>query len=205
MQARTAFLIGFLASAAGIPLAHAASLPEAPQAAPAAQAALPGTAKAALPGTAQGAQPGTAQAALPGTAVPETVLDSGEATWYGPRHAGRRTTSGERFDPRRMTAAHPSLPLGTIVRVTDVATGRSVIVRVNDREPPHGVRCIDLSEGAATALGIHGRGVAEVTLSAVKTDEAPVEVAEAPDDSAPIDGPRATSPHGRRHRHRAAR
>jgi rare lipoprotein A len=143
-----------------------------------------------------------------------TILDQGEASWYGPRHVGLRTYTGERFDPRKMTAAHPSLPMGTMVRVTDVATGRSVIVRVNDREPPHGVRCIDLSEGAALALGIHGRGVAEVTLTAVthddRADEAPVEVAEAPD------GPRvgaaqaaphrpATWQHGQRHRHHAVR
>jgi rare lipoprotein A len=140
----------------------------------------------------------------------DTVLDTGEASWYGPRHAGLRTFSGERFDPRKMTAAHPSLPIGTMVRVTDVATGRSVIVRVNDREPPHGVRCIDLSEGAASVLGIHGRGVAEVTLTAVRTqdmpDAAPVEVAEAPDDAVALDGPRhATSRHGRLHRRHAAR
>jgi rare lipoprotein A len=135
----------------------------------------------------------------------DAVLDSGEATWYGPRHAGRKTFSGERFDPRKMTAAHPSLPIGTIVRVTDVATGRSVIVRVNDREPPHGVRCIDLSEGAALALGIHGRGVAEVTLTAVMPAEQPVEVAEAPDGATALDAaPAAISRHGRRHRHHAA-
>jgi len=95
----------------------------------------------------------------------------GEATWYGPRHAGKRTTSGERFDPSRMTAAHPSLPLGTWVKVTDQDTGRSVVVRINDREPEHGVRVIDLSQGAAKKLGIVNRGVADVT----------VEVAEAPD------------------------
>jgi rare lipoprotein A len=151
---------------------------------------------------------GSAKASVPvsGTA---TVLDQGEATWYGPRHEGLRTYNGERFDSRKMTAAHPSLPMGTMVRVTDVATGRSVIVRVNDREPPHGVRCIDLSEGAAVVLGIHGRGVAEVTLTAVSRDdlanEAPVEVAEAPDGLGAHHAHAATSQHGRRHRLRAAR
>jgi rare lipoprotein A len=70
-----------------------------------------------------------------------------------------------------MTAAHPSLPLGTWVKVTDQDTGRSVVVRINDREPEHGVRVIDLSQGAAKKLGIVNRGVADVT----------VEVAEAPD------------------------
>lgn len=140
----------------------------------------------------------------------EAVLDSGQASWYGPRHAGLRTFSGERFDPRRMTAAHASLAMGTMVRVTDVSSGRSVIVRVNDREPPHGVRCIDLSEGAATALGIHGQGLADVTLTAVapQAAERMVEVAEAPEDASAIDEPaprHASARHGRRHRHRAAR
>jgi rare lipoprotein A len=135
------------------------------------------------------------------------VLDSGEATWYGPRHAGRRTYSGERFDPRKMTAAHPSLPIGTMVRVTDMATGRSVIVRVNDREPPHGVRCIDLSEGAALALGIHGRGVADVTLTAADRPDAPVEVAEAPEDGSDAVAPvrHVTSRHGRPHKRHGSR
>ena len=148
----------------------------------------------------------------------ETILDQGEATWYGGRHQGLRTFSGERFDKNKLTAAHPSLPIGTMVRVTDVATGRSIIVRVNDREPPHGVRCIDLSEGAAMLLGIHGRGVAEVTLTSVAPDAAeaaPVEVAEAPDDAVAPDasgalraGRRqvpASARHGRQHRHHAAR
>jgi rare lipoprotein A len=144
--------------------------------------------------------------AQPAKAAAETVLDEGEATWYGPRHAGRLTSNGERFDPRKMTAAHPSLPLGTMVRVTDMSTGRSVIVRVNDREPPHGVRCIDLSEGAAIALGIHSRGVAEVKLTALEPRESVVEVAEAPDGAEAIDAPRKPiSRHGRRHRHHAAR
>jgi len=144
----------------------------------------------------------------------ETILDTGEASWYGPRHEGLRTFSGERFDSRKMTAAHASLPIGTMVRVTDVATGRSIIVRVNDREPPHGVRCIDLSEGAALALGMHSRGLAEVTLTSGRpeaidqtADAAPVEVAEAPDDEAPrhVAVHRATARHGRQHRRHAAR
>ncbi len=143
--------------------------------------------------------------------VTEPVLDTGQASWYGPRHAGLRTFSGERFDPSRMTAAHASLPIGTMVRVTDMATGRSVIVRVNDREPPHGVRCIDLSEGAAFALGMHGRGVADVTLTAVAPQAATadnvVEVAEAPDEASPPDAPihRTSAQHGRRHRRHAGR
>lgn len=130
-----------------------------------------------------------------GIAETATVLDQGEATWYGPRHAGLRTTSGAVFNPALMTAAHPSLPLGSYVRVTDNMTHRSVVVLVNDREPPHGIRCIDLSEGAARRLGMIGRGVADVTLTAASRDEV-VEVAEAPDAV-------VTARHGRRHRHRA--
>ena len=74
---------------------------------------------------------------------------SGVATWYGGWHAGRRTSSGETFDPRRMTAAHASLPLGSYVRVTVEQSGQSIVVRVNDREPAHRQRCIDLSRAAA--------------------------------------------------------
>ncbi len=143
----------------------------------------------------------TADSAVKDSAVSDAaVLDHGVATWYGPRHAGLRTTSGARFDPRKLTAAHPSLPMGTWVRVTDDATGRSVVVLVNDREPPHGVRCIDLSEAAADRLGMRGRGVADVTISAASHDDA-VEVAEAPDTVRPP----STGRHGRRHRRHAGR
>jgi rare lipoprotein A (peptidoglycan hydrolase) len=129
------------------------------------------------------------------------VIEHGQATWYGPRHAGHRTSSGAIFDPNKMTAAHHSLALGSWVRVTDDATGNSVVVVVNDREPPHGVRCIDLSENAARRLGIHGRGVADVTLYAATREEAAaqeVEVAEAP-----MPARRPIGRHATRHRHRA--
>ncbi len=106
--------------------------------------------------------------------------ESGEASWYGPRHEGLRTTSGERFDSTKLTAAHASLPMGSYVRVTVEQTGRSVVVRVNDREPPHGVRCIDLSHAAAERLGIAARGVADVSLAQVTADDA-TEVADAPE------------------------
>jgi rare lipoprotein A len=130
--------------------------------------------------------------------------ESGEASWYGPRHEGLRTTSGEVFDSRKMTAAHPTLPLGSYVRVTLQESGRSIIVRVNDREPPHGVRCIDLSHEAAARLGIVDRGVADVTLVQVAPEEAQ-ELAEAPDDARDVEQRSASAPHGRRHTHRAHR
>ncbi|AWN35728.1 septal ring lytic transglycosylase RlpA family protein [Methylobacterium radiodurans] len=78
---------------------------------------------------------------------------SGAASWYG---SGHRTANGERFNPNGMTAAHRSLPFGTRVRVADKRTGRSVVVRINDRGPfVHG-RIIDLSRGSARALGMGG-------------------------------------------------
>ncbi len=144
-----------------------------------------------------------AQDPRPGAAA---YTESGEASWYGPRHEGQRTTSGERFDSTKLTAAHPSLPMGSFVRVTMEQTGRSIVVRVNDREPSHGVRCIDLSRAAASQLGFVGRGVADVTLAQVSPQEA-LEVAEAPEDAVADDtGPalrhsQATARHGRRHRH----
>ena len=98
-----------------------------------------------------------------------------------------------------MTAAHPSLPLGSRVRVTLRDTGESVVVRVNDRQPPHG-RVIDLSRAAAARLGMLDRGVGLVRLVRLGLTE-PEEVAEAPDDRSPRLSPR---PHGRRHTRRAA-
>ena len=102
--------------------------------------------------------------------------ESGEASWYGPRHEGMRTTSGEVFDGSRMTAAHSSLPIGSYVRVTLQRSGRSIIVRVNDREPPHGVRCIDLSRAAAARLGIVERDPCayRATWSATYAPRAPI-------------------------------
>jgi rare lipoprotein A (peptidoglycan hydrolase) len=141
----------------------------------------------------------------PLSAAPE-VIETGEATWYGPRHEGHRTSSGEMFDSHKFTAAHASLPLGSYVRVTVQSTGRSLVVKVNDREPPHGVRCIDLSKGAAARLGIVSRGSADVTLETATREDA-VEVAEAPDDLAPrhVTSRVINRRHGLPHRHHAHR
>ena len=81
---------------------------------------------------------------------------------------GSRTASGERFDKRDLTAAHRTLPFGTRVRVTNLATGRSVTVRVNDRGPFVAGRVIDVSHAAAEELGMVGRGVAKVRLTVVQ-------------------------------------
>ncbi|MBC7800519.1 MAG: septal ring lytic transglycosylase RlpA family protein [Gemmatimonadaceae bacterium] len=110
--------------------------------------------------------------------------ENGQASWYGSRHHGRRTSSGQIFDQNAMTAAHSNLPLGSRVRVTLEDTGRSVVVTINDRLPPKGLRVIDLSRGAAARLGIVSRGVGMVQLTTAAPDTAdePVEVAEAPDE-----------------------
>lgn len=89
---------------------------------------------------------------------------SGPASWYGPGFHGRRTANGERFDQNAMTAAHRSLPFGTKVRVICRNSGRSVTVRINDRGPFTGGRVIDLSRGAASEIGLVGRGVGPVRI-----------------------------------------
>ena len=76
------------------------------------------------------------------------------ATWYGDEYAGKRTASGERFNPNDLTTAHRSLPFGTCLRVSNPKTGRSVSVRVNDRGPFTKGVLLDLSHGAARAIGM---------------------------------------------------
>ena len=94
--------------------------------------------------------------------------EEGQASYYGGQFHGRATASGQPFDQNAMTAAHPKLPLGAEVTVTDTATGRQVEVEVNDRGPYAGGRDIDLSQGAAKQLGITQEGVAKVTIEATK-------------------------------------
>jgi rare lipoprotein A len=94
---------------------------------------------------------------------PGTAISGGVASWYGPGFAGRKTASGERFDPHQMTAAHRTLPFGSKVRVTH--TGRSVVVRINDRGPFVRSRVIDVSQAAARDLGLIGPGHGTVTLA----------------------------------------
>ncbi len=92
------------------------------------------------------------------------AIGGGVASWYGREFAGRRTASGERFDPAEYTAAHRTLPFGSRVRVTNAA-GESVVVRINDRGPFHGGRVIDLSQAAAAELGIVRAGSGRVQLA----------------------------------------
>jgi rare lipoprotein A len=89
----------------------------------------------------------------------------GEASWYGPGFYGNRTANGERFGRNTMTAAHPYLPLGTRVRVTNRDNGKSVVVRINDRGPYYGGRIIDIAHGAAIPLGLTQSGVANVCVA----------------------------------------
>lgn len=101
-------------------------------------------------------------------AAPETIDQIGLATWYGRSLAGRKTASGERFDPRAMTAAHRKLPFGTWVEVRRVDTGRVVRVRINDRGPWRDrATIIDLSERAAEQLDLVAAGRARVELRVV--------------------------------------
>ena len=97
------------------------------------------------------------------------AIGQGTASYYGSELAGNRTASGERFNPHDLTAAHRTLPLGTRLRVTNVANGRSVIVRVNDRGPFVGKRLIDVSLGAAREIQMIRSGTAQVRLEIVPT------------------------------------
>ena len=93
--------------------------------------------------------------------------ETGRASWYGKAHHGQRTASGELFDMRALTAAHRTLPFGTIVRVTNLRSGRSLNVRINDRGPFRRDRIIDLSYEAARNLGIVARGTARVEITVI--------------------------------------
>jgi len=90
-------------------------------------------------------------------------IDGGVASWYGPGLAGRPTASGETFNPTELTAAHRTLPFGSLVRVSH--RGESVVVRINDRGPFHGNRVIDLSTAAAERIGLRSRGAGRVQLA----------------------------------------
>jgi rare lipoprotein A len=92
----------------------------------------------------------------------------GTASWYGEYFVGKPTASGEDFDMYDMTAAHPTLPLGSYVRVTNLRNGRVVVVKVNDRGPIVPGRIIDLSYGAAQVLQFENRGLQKVRLDLVK-------------------------------------
>jgi len=94
-------------------------------------------------------------------------LEIGVASWYGRKFHGRLTSNGETYDMHGMTAAHKSLPIPTIVKVTNLDNGRKAIVRVNDRGPFHDDRLIDVSFAVASQLGFADKGIAPVVVEAV--------------------------------------
>ena len=103
--------------------------------------------------------------------VPLTVLarfvERGVGTWYGSRYAGRSTSSGEPYDPLKLTAAHPTLPLPCFARITNLDNGKSIIVKINDRGPFLKGRIVDLSYAAARRLGYASKGSANVELEVI--------------------------------------
>src|SRR4029453_10878082 len=112
--------------------------------------------------------------------VPATSLrpykERGVASWYGRKFHGQKTSNGETYDMYAMTAAHPTLPLPSYARVTNVATGKTVVVRVNGRGPFLHGRIIDLSYAAADRIGIAQRGSGEVDVEAIIPSAAPLTI-----------------------------
>jgi rare lipoprotein A len=101
----------------------------------------------------------------------EPFTQRGVASWYGVKFHGQRTSSGEPYDMYKMTAAHPTLPIPSYARVTSIATGKSVVVRINDRGPFHASRIVDVSYTAALKLGLLGKGSHEVEIERLFADD----------------------------------
>jgi rare lipoprotein A len=101
-----------------------------------------------------------------------SFVQRGVASWYGKKFHGQRTSSGEPYDMYQMSAAHPTLPIPSYARVTSIETGKSVVVRVNDRGPFHSSRIIDVSYTAALKLGLLGKGSHEVEVERLLPEDA---------------------------------
>jgi rare lipoprotein A len=98
-----------------------------------------------------------------------TAVQHGKASWYGIRcNGGTQTASGERLSNHAATAAHKTLPMGTKVRVTNLANGKTEVVRINDRGPYTKGRVIDVTEGVAQRLGFYSRGIVPVKVEVLK-------------------------------------
>lgn len=163
-------------SASGVPLstknAQAGSFgPQAFGSVPASGAASKATAQASSV-DANASPLGNAQPLTDDTSTVSDFEQTGRASWYGRGFHGRRTANGERFDMHALTAAHRTLPLGSYVRVTNPATSRSVVVRINDRGPYARGRVIDLSMAAANALDMRHSGTARVKIEGLSQQEA---------------------------------
>jgi len=109
-------------------------------------------------------KPVPVQPAKKSPAVPAKLPQTGEASWYGAQHQGKQTASGTNFDQAGLTAAHPSLPFGSKIKVTNLANGKSVEVEITDRGPFAENRIIDLSQAAAKVLEMIDSGTATVRL-----------------------------------------
>ncbi len=120
--------------------------------------------QSALPAAANTTQPSPEQKPDKGT---HHWYEIGKASWYGKYFQGRETASGEQYDMNGLTCAHRTLPLGSLIRVTNLRNHKSVVVRVNDRGPFPATRVIDLSFAAANFLGFSGKGTAPVRLEMV--------------------------------------
>jgi len=150
-------------------LAACASQPKPPSISPSPPAAIqPPLAPLPAPAAPPRQQPAVSPQALEAGPF---FTQIGLASFYGRAHLGKRTASGDRFDHRDFTAAHPTLAFGSLVRVTNLANGRTVTVRVTDRGPKIKSRIIDVSLAAALALGMQQKGVTRVRLEAFQADQ----------------------------------
>jgi len=110
--------------------------------------------------------------AAPAAVAAATPSETGKIAWYGKKFAGRKTASGEAFNPEALTMAHKTLPFGTLVKVTNPNNNKSVTLRVNDRGPTQADRIGDVSYAAARKLGMLKSGVIEAELAVVGTAKA---------------------------------
>jgi rare lipoprotein A len=134
---------------------------------------LPQQAEAAKPSPTPQQQPNEAQpSTIPSAQVANEkplLTETGIASWYGPPYHNRRGSNGELYDMNQMTAAHRTLPLNSVVRVTNIKTGHSAIVRITDRGPFIGERILDLSLAAAKAVDVWSPGIAWVKMEVLET------------------------------------
>jgi rare lipoprotein A len=123
--------------------------------------------------------PDIARIPVPPQSTPSqpTLTETGLASWYGAKHHGKLTASGEVFNQEYFTAAHPTLPWGSRVKVINLDNGKSVDVRINDRGPFKKGRIIDVSRAAARALGMVGQGIARVRIEWLSDSEKTSELA----------------------------
>lgn len=151
-----------------------------------------GLACAVLGGAARAEEPAppTAENASETATDPASFEQVGAASFYADRFQGRRTANGETYDKDQLTAAHPDLPFGSVLEVTNLENGRTVQVRVNDRGPYHGRRVIDLSRAAAETLDFMRRGTTKVRIRALLPSVArPAALAPETSEAAPAPSP----------------